>query len=128
MNYYIPKIEVTYPILSQTHADILPELMKIAPCKFWGADPNEIGNFCIVGHNYRNNKFFSKVPTLEIGDTIDITDTKGRTLIYEVYDKYVVSPDDVECTSQDTNGKKEITLITCTNDSKGRVIVKAVER
>lgn len=102
--------------------------MKIAPCKFWGADPNEIGNFCIVGHNYRNNKFFSKVPTLEIGDTIDITDTKGRTLIYEVYDKYVVSPDDVECTSQDTNGKKEITLITCTNDSKGRVIVKAVER
>lgn len=125
---YIPKIEVTYPILSQTHADILPELMKIAPCKFWGAEPNEVGNFCIVGHNYRNNKFFSKVPTLEVGDTIDITDTKGRTLIYEVYDKYVVSPDDVECTSQNTNGKKEITLITCTNDSKGRVIVKAVEK
>lgn len=125
---YIPKIEVTYPILSQTHADILPELMKISPCKFWGAEPNEVGNFCIVGHNYRNEKFFSKVPTLEIGDTIDITDTKGRTLVYEVYDKYIVSPDDVECTSQITNGRKEITLITCTNDSKGRVIVKATEK
>lgn len=125
---YIPTIDLTYPILSQTHASILPELMKISPCKFWGADPNEVGNFCIVGHNYRNEKFFSKVPNLKKGDTIDITDTKGRTIIYEVYDKYVVDPDDVECTNQNTNGRKEITLITCTNDSKHRVIVKATEK
>lgn len=125
---YIPTINVTYPILSQTHASILPELMKISPCKFWGADPNEVGNFCIVGHNYRNEKFFSKVPSLQNGDTIDITDTKGRTVVYEVYDKYVVDPEDVECTNQNTNGRREITLITCTNDSKHRVIIKAVEK
>lgn len=125
---YIPKINLTYPILSQTHASILPELMKISPCKFWGADPNEVGNFCIVGHNYRNEKFFSKVPTLEKGDTIDITDTKGKTVTYEVYNKYIVDPTDVECTNQNTNGRKEITLITCTDDSKHRVIVKAVAK
>ena len=125
---YIPKIELTYPILSQTNSTVLPELMKISPCKFWGAEPNEVGNFCIVGHNYRNEKFFSKVPSLEIGDTVDITDTKGRTVIYEIYDKYVVDPTDVECTNQRTNGKREITLITCTNDSKHRVIVKCVEK
>lgn len=125
---YIPKIDITYPILSQTNPQTVVELMKISPCKFWGADPNEVGNFCIVGHNYKNEKFFSKVPKLEIGDTVDITDTKGRMVTYEVYNKYVVDPTDVECTSQNTNGRKEITLITCTNDSKHRVIVKCKER
>ena len=68
------------------------------------------------------------MPKLENGDTIEISDTKGRTVTYEVYDKYVVAPTDVECTNQHTNGKKEITLITCTDDSKHRVIVKAVEQ
>ena len=35
--------------------------------------------------------------------------------------------EDDSCTNQNTNGKKEVTLITCTNDSKKRVIVKARE-
>ena len=119
----IPSIDCTYPILNQS----TEELLKISPCKFWGAEPNEVGNFCIVGHNYRSNKFFSHVPSLSIGDTIEITDLTNRTLVYEIYDKYVVEPDDTTCTTQRTNGRKEITLITCTNDSKQRVIVKAKE-
>ena len=105
--------------------DTHENLLKISPTKFWGADPNEVGNFCIVGHNYRNTKFFSKVPTLEMGDVIEITDSAGKTLRYSVYNKYEVVPEDLSCTSQLTDGKKEITLITCTNDSKKRVIVKA---
>ncbi len=123
----IPKINVQYPILDgETDSEQETEsLLKISPTKFWGADPNEVGNFCIVGHNYRNTKFFSKVPTLENGDVIEITDASGKTLRYSVYNKYEVVPEDLSCTSQLTNGKKEITLITCTNDSKKRVIVKA---
>lgn len=117
----IPSINCTYPVLDRS----TDELLKISPCKFWGADPNEIGNFCIVGHNYRNNKFFSHVPELTVGDRIEITSLKGETLVYSVYDKYIVEPEDVSCTSQRTNGQKEITIITCTNDSKQRVIVKA---
>ena len=119
----IPSIGVNYPILNLT----TDELLKISPCYFWGPKPNEVGNFCIVGHNYRNSKFFSKVPTLNIGDIIEITDLSGRTLKYAIYDKYVVDPTDVSCTSQRTNGDKEITVITCTNDSSQRVIVKAKE-
>lgn len=118
---YIEKIGVDYPIFSETTT----ELLKSSPCKFWGADPNKVGNFCIVGHNYRNSLFFSKVPTLENGDIIEITDVSGKTMKYSVYDKYEVDPDNTACTSQLTNGRTEITLITCTNDSKGRVIVKA---
>ncbi len=123
----IPKINVNYPILDgQTDSvEETESLLKISPTKFWGPDPNEVGNFCIVGHNYRNTKFFSKVPTLQNGDYIEITDDSGKTVRYSVYNKYEVSPDDVSCTSQLTNGKTEITLITCTNDSKLRVIVKA---
>lgn len=119
----IPKLNVNYPVLNKT----TDELLKISPCKFWGSDANEVGNYCIVGHNYRNKKFFSKVPTLENGDIIEITDLTGRMIKYSVYKKYVVNPEDVSCTSQITNGRKEITLITCTNDSKQRVIVKAAE-
>lgn len=123
----IPKINVNYPILDgQTDSTEETEaLLKISPTKFWGPEPNEVGNFCIVGHNYRNTKFFSKVPTLENGDIIEITDSSGRTIQYSVYNKYEVVPEDLSCTSQLTDGKKEITLITCTNDSKLRVIVKA---
>jgi len=121
----IPKIDCEYPIIDRT----TDELLKISPCKFHGADPNQVGNFCIVGHNYRNDKFFSHVPELSIGDEIEITDRIGDTgtLTYKVYDKYVVDPEDTECTTQRTNGMKEITLITCTRDSKQRVIVKARE-
>lgn len=123
----IPKISLQYPILDGvTDSEAETEsLLKISPTKFWGSDPNEVGNFCIVGHNYRNTKFFSKVPTLVNGDIIEITDLGGRTLRYSIYNKYEVTPEDLSCTSQLTHGKKEITLITCTNDSKMRVVVKA---
>lgn len=123
----IPKINVEYAILSGITGteEEMEALLKVSICKFWGANPNEVGNFCLVGHNYKNNKFFSKVPTLLVGDIIKVTDLSGKTIEYEVYDKYTVAPDNVSCTSQLTNGKKEVTLITCTDDSKQRVIVKA---
>lgn len=125
----IPKIDLSYPILDgeTDSAEETEALLKISPTKFWGPEPNEAGNFCIVGHNYRNSLFFSKVPTLENGDIIQITDLLGRTIDYRIYNKYEVEPTDVTCTTQLTNGQKEITLITCTNDSQYRVIVKARE-
>ena len=117
----IPSINVDYSILSETS----DALLKVSVCKFWGSNPNEIGNLCIAGHNYRNKRFFSKVPTLKVGDIIEITDLNNNTLKYSVYDKYTVDPTDTSCTSQITNGKKIVTLITCTDDSKQRVIVQA---
>lgn len=60
----IPSIKCQYPILA-SDVENYDTLLKIAPVKFHGANPNEIGNFCIVGHNYRNSQFFSKVPKLK---------------------------------------------------------------
>ncbi len=124
----IPKLGIEYGILDgETDSEAeTEELLKMSPVKFHGPDINTVGNYCIVGHNYRNTRFFSKVPTLVNGDIIQITNfADNSTVSYEVYDKYIVEPTDVSCTSQNTNGKREITLITCTDDSKQRVIVKA---
>ena len=119
----IPKINSKYPIIAET----TDPLLKVSVCKFWGANPNEVGNLCIIGHNYKNSKFFSKVPTMVVGDIVEITDLSGKTLKYKAYDIYTVDPSDTRCTSQLTQGKKEVTLITCTNDTKQRVIVKCTE-
>ena len=125
----IPKINVNYPILQgETGSDAeTEELLKLSPCKFHGPQPNEVGNFCIVGHNYRDNRFFSKVKNLVVGDTIQITDLSKRTITYQVYDKHTVDPNDTKDTTQWTGGKKEVTLITCTDDSSLRIIVKCKE-
>lgn len=125
----IPKINVTYSVLQGEtgSAEETEELLKISPLKFHGCNPNAIGNFCIVGHNYRNTKFFSKVPTLVVGDKVNLTDLTNRTITYEVYDMHTVDPTDTADTTQLTGGKRELTLITCTNDSKQRVIARCRE-
>ena len=125
----IPKIKLNYSVVQGETGSLeeTEDLLKISPVKYHGGNPNEIGNFCIVGHNYRNEKFFSKVPSLVVGDEIQLTDLSKRTLTYKVYDVYTVDPNDTSCTTQMTGGKKELTLITCTNDSKLRVVVKCKE-
>ena len=30
--------------------------MKVAPCKFHGPNPNEVGNLCIIAHNWVDEK------------------------------------------------------------------------
>lgn len=119
----IPSLDISYPVLSETSE----ELLKISLNKYWGNGPNEVGNYCIVGHNYANGKLFGKLSQIEIGDIAKLEDTKGRTLTYEVYDKYIVDPTDVSCTSQLTNGRREMTLITCKNYGTQRLIVKCRE-
>ena len=125
----IPKINTTYGVLQGLEGTLeeTEALLKISPVKYHGCEPNEVGNFCIVGHNYRNSKFFSKVPTLVVGDTVELTDLTGRTITYVVYDKHTVDPADTRDTTQLTGGKKELTLITCTDDSKLRYVIKCKE-
>ena len=119
----IPSIKIEYPVLSKTS----PELLFVSLNKYWGPQPNEIGNYCIVGHYYESGKMFGYLHKLKNGDTAELTDLSGRTINYQVYDKYIVEPTDTSCTSQLTNGNKELTLITCTNHGKQRLVVKLRE-
>lgn len=122
----IPSLGINYPVL-KTSDENIDEILKISLVKYWGSEPNEVGNYVVVGHNYKNKKMFGKLPDIEIGATIELTDLTGRTLTYEVYDKYIVDPEDTSCTSQKTNGNKEITLITCRSYGTQRQVVKARE-
>lgn len=119
----IPKISAFYPVIAET----TEEYLKIAPTKLWGPNPNEEGNLCIIGHNWENDALFSNLGQLENNDIVRIKDNTGNTVEYKVYDKYTVKADDLECTNQDTNGKTEITLITCTNNKNTRLIVKGTK-
>ena len=119
----IDKIKLIYPILSTT----TDELLKISPCRFAGPMPNQVGNLCIAGHNYVDNKLFSKLYVLNIGDNIKIYDLSSNMLEYKIYYKEEILYNDLSCTNQDTNNKKEITLITCNNVSGNRLCIKAKE-
>ena len=120
----IPKIDLETYVLK----DYSIEALNISVTKFWGADANKIGNFCIAGHNFKNKNMFRNLKKLEIGDKLNISDNEIGKIEYEIYEIYKVEPEDVRCLSQDTNETREVTLITCTNDSKKRIIVKARER
>lgn len=119
----IPKINIEYPILSDT----TDEFLKIAPCRFYGPYPNKEGNMCIAGHNYDDGNFFSNLYKLNMGDIINIYDSNNNLVSYVIYDKYETSQNDTTCTSQDTNDKREVTLVTCNNVNKNRLIIKAKE-
>lgn len=118
----IPSISLEANILSE----FSDKALKVSCTKFWGVEPNQEGNFCIAGHNYKN--MFSKIKKLQIGDTFFITDNVVGKVEYEIFSIDKVVPENVECLDAVTNGEKEVTLITCTNDSKYRIIVKAREK
>lgn len=119
----IPVLDIDYPIIAETSE----ELLKISLNKYWGCAPNEVGNYCVVGHNYKNRKMFGRLAEITNGDIVELEDMSGRTIEYEVYDMYTVEPEDTSCTSQLTNGKKELTLITCKEYGTKRLVVKARE-
>lgn len=120
----IDKLKLDYPILSKSSE----ELLKIAPCRFAGPLPNEVGNLCIAGHNYIDNTFFAKISSLEYGDIIDIYANNGSHVSYSVFEKKEVSSDDMSCTFQNTNGKRVVTLMTCNSIKQTRIIITAYEK
>lgn len=119
----IPKILLETYILKKYSVQAL----NVAVTKFWGADPNQVGNFCVAGHNFPNRNMFYKLKKLDIGDNFFVSDNNIGKVEYEIYDLYKVQPNDVSCLSQETQGRREVTLITCTIDSKERIIVKGRE-
>lgn len=116
----IPRINISYPILSDSDESLL----KISVCRFSGPLPNRVGNLCIAGHNYNNTLMFSKLNTLKIGDNIYITDLNNNRLEYVIYNKLKVKESNLGCTESTNN--IEITLITCNdNNNSERVVIKA---
>lgn len=125
----IPEIQLEYPILELEN--INPEEakapMKLSIIKYWGGKVNEYGNLSIAGHNNYNGTMFGKTKKLEIGDMVELTDLNNTTIKYQIYDKFVTDPNDVTILQTKDNNIREVTLITCTNGNKERLILKAKE-
>lgn len=119
----ISKINLKYPILSYSDE----ENLNISPCRFAGPLPNQIGNLCIAGHNNIDNSFFGRLYLLKVGDIIRIFDNKKNYKDYAIYTKYEIEKNNFECTSQDTAGKRIVTLMTCNSIKDTRIILKAEE-
>ena len=117
----IEKIDLEKYILEETNEKSL----KKSVTKICGPEINKEGNFCIAGHNYQN--IFGRLNKLEIGDIIKLIDTYDRTVEYKIYDIQKVNPNNTQCLSQETEGEREVTLVTCTFGATKRVIIKAVE-
>lgn len=118
----IPKVNIYYPIFSNYDE----ELLKISPCRFYGPLPGKSGNLCIAGHNYDNDKFFSKIVTLSLNDEIILYNSYNKKFSYFVSDIYEVKDDDFSPIYSYDSNSKQLTLITCNNLNNNRVIVKAL--
>ena len=119
----IPKINLETYVISEYSNQAL----GVSVTKFYGGNPNEVGNFCIAGHNYITQNMFHDLKKLSIGDTFTLVDTNNHEGIYKIYLVEIVEPNETQCLSQKTDGRIELTLITCTTDSSKRIIVKAVK-
>lgn len=119
----IPQIELETYVISEYSEQAL----GVSVTKFYGGAPNTIGNFCIAGHNYITKNMFHNLKKLSVGNELFLTDLENNKETYIVYSITTVGPNDTQCLSQKTNGRVELTLITCTTDSSKRIIVKAVK-
>lgn len=121
----IPATKMSSPIISK--AEYSKSALENAVVEIYGPGLNQVGNTTIVGHNYRNGTFFSNNKKLNVGDKIYITDLDGNKVSYTIYNKYEGSDTESDYMTRDTNGAREISLSTCTDDSKARLIIWAKE-
>lgn len=122
----IPKTGANYPILEDPPTK---RSLEIAVAILHGVGLNQPGNTTIVGHNYRNGLFFSDNKKLSKGDNIKITDQKGETVTYSIYEIFETTASDAEYMLRDTEGRREISLSTCTDASNDmRLVILAKEK
>ncbi len=125
----IPKLNILNAKVKVGTDDLSQSLIHYLPTTL----PGESGNVTIFGHstlpqlyNVKDYKtIFTYLPSLEKGDTIDVT-VSGRKYTYEVYDMFVVNPDQISVLEQDYNNAF-LTLITCVPPGTfwKRLVVKA---
>lgn len=119
----IDKTNIKYPIL----LDVSPKALEISVGVMYPSNPklNQPGNTVIIGHNYRNGKLFSNNKKLVIGDKIKITDLTGKTLTYTIYEISTIPETDTEYITRERGDNIEISLSTCTDDGKARLVILA---
>ena len=125
----IPAINIEYPILDLeiSNPEEAKAPMKLAIIKYWGGNVNDYGNLSLAGHNNYNGTMFGKTKNLKIGDVVELTDLNNQTIQYQIYDIFKTDPNDVSILETKDETIIEVTLITCKNGNRERLIIKAKE-
>jgi len=131
----IPRIKVNAPISWPFDRDehSMLDALETGVAHFPGtAMPGQYGNTFLTGHssyyawspgNYKS--VFVLLDKLKMEDEV-ILWHEGHEYTYKIYDKFVVSPDNLDVLDQ-APGKKVLTLMTCTpvGTNKNRLIYRA---
>ncbi|AEB75290.1 sortase [Clostridium botulinum] len=101
------------------------EQLRYYLCHFEStAMPGENGNFSIAGHSsFIYNEILNHLYEVNIGDVIKLKTKKGE-FNYVINYKFIVEPNEVEVLDQNKD-KKTMTIVTCSNRGKKRLIVTA---
>lgn len=86
------------------------------------ANFGQVGNVILAGHNNMKGSIFKNLYKVKIGDIIEIK-TDNNIYKYKLTERVIVNPSDSGLLTQDIS-EKEITLITCINRAKERLILK----
>ncbi|MGU8864622.1 class D sortase [Clostridium perfringens] len=82
----------------------------------------EKGNTILAGHNNMDGSIFKNLYKVKVGDIVEVQ-YGNKIFKYKISQKEIVEPNNSSLLTQDLS-KKEITLITCTNRAKQRLILK----
>ncbi|MGU8478887.1 class D sortase [Clostridium perfringens] len=85
------------------------------------SDFGELGNVILAAHNNMRGSIFRNLHKLKIGSKVKII-SDNKELEYKITNRYIVEPNDTSKINF-LNDKKEITLITCINHAKQRLIL-----
>ncbi|WP_075823361.1 class D sortase [Clostridium perfringens] len=85
------------------------------------SDFGELGNVILAAHNNMRGSIFRNLHKLKIESTVKII-SDNKELEYKITNRYIVEPNDTSKINF-LNDKKEITLITCINHAKQRLIL-----
>ena len=110
----IPAIDLEYPILEKTTPDSIELSVEIL---YTANGLNQPGNSVIIGHNYRNNLFFSNNDKIKKGDSVYIKDKTGVERKYKVTDTFETSASDADFYKPKDVNKTTVVLSTCTDDA-----------
>ena len=93
--------------------------MTIAPCRYTGSA--YLDNLILAAHNYSTH--FGRLGELTKGDAVIFTDTVGNQFFYQVDEITRLEGTAVE---EMEAGEWDLTLFTCTRDSRSRITVRCV--
>ena len=95
--------------------------LNISPCRYTGSAYTK--DMVIAGHNY--NSHFGRIKDLKIGDKVTVTDMDNNIFKYEVSQKEIVEPTQID--KMVIADEWDLTLFTCDYLGSVRETVRCVE-